>query len=56
MISELDGIINSDLLDVLRSDGIHDTEEEEEDLVEDRVITASLKMIRKSKKGSVPLR
>ena len=51
MISELDGIISSDLLDVLRSDGIHDTEEEE-DLVEERIITASLKMIRKSKKGS----
>ena len=50
MISELDGIINSDLVDVLQSDGFHDTEEEE--LVEERVITASLKMIRKSKKGS----
>ena len=46
----MDGIINSDLVDVLRSDGFHDTEEDEP--VEERVITASLKMIRKSKKSS----
>ena len=50
MISELDGVINSNLVDVLRSEGFHDTEEEES--VEERVIAASLKMIRKSKKGS----
>ena len=51
MVSEVDGIIDSDLVDILRSEGFHDAEEEEES-VEERVITASLKMIRKSKKGS----
>ena len=50
MISEVDGVIDSAFVDVLRSEGFHDTEEEES--VEERVITASLKMIRKSKKGS----
>ena len=50
MISELGGIIDNDLVDVLRSEGFHDTEEAES--AEDRVITASLTMIRKSKKST----
>ena len=50
MISEVDGIIDSNLVAILRSEGFHDTAEEES--VEERVITVSLKMIRKSKKGS----
>ena len=52
MISEVGGIIDSTLVDVLRSEGIHDADAEDEESFEERVITASLKMIRKSKKGS----
>ena len=52
MISELDGIINLDLVAVLRSEGFYDVDAEDQESVEDRVITASLKMIRRSKKKS----
>ena len=55
MISELDGIINSNLVDVLRSEGVHDADAEDEESVEERVITASLKMIRKSKKKTADM-
>ena len=54
MISEVDGIIDSTLVDVLRSEGVHNDAEDEES-VEERVITASLKMIRKSKKKTAEL-
>jgi len=54
MISEANGI-DSDLVAVLRSEGFHDADEEGQESVEDRVITASLKMIRKSKKKSAGL-
>ena len=50
MISEVAGIITSDLVDVLQSDGFQDTTEQES--VEDRVITASLTMIRRSNKNA----
>ena len=55
MISEVGSIITSDLMDVLRSEGLHDADAEEEGSVEDRVIAASLKMIRKGKKKSAEL-
>ena len=55
MISEVDGIIDSEFVDVLRSEGVHDADAEDEESVEDRVITASLKMIRKSKKKTAEL-
>ena len=51
MISELDGI-DSDLVAVLRSEGFNDTNSDNQESVEDRVITASLKMIRKAKNTS----
>ena len=52
MISEVDGIIDSNLVHILRSEGLHD---EDEESVEERVIAASLKMIRKSKKKTAEL-
>ena len=55
MISEVDGIIDSEFVNVLRSEGIHDVDGEDEESVEERVITASLKMIRKSKKKTAEL-
>ena len=55
MISEVDGIIDSDFVAALRSEGFHDADAENEQSVEDRVITASLKMIRKSKKKTAEL-
>ena len=55
MISEVDGIIDSAFVDVLRSEGFHDADAEDEDAVEERVITASLTMIRKSKKKTAEL-
>ena len=49
-------MIDSEFVDVLRSEGFHDADaEDNEESVEDRVITASLKMIRKSKKKSAGL-
>ena len=48
-------MIDSEFVDVLRSEGVHDANAEDEDSVEDRVITASLKMIRKSKKNTAEL-
>ena len=50
MISEVDGVIDSEFVGILRSEGIHDADVEDEESVEERIITASLKMIRKSKK------
>ena len=55
MINEVDGIIDSKFVDVLRSEGFHDREAEHDDSVENRIITASLKMIRKSKKKTAEL-
>ena len=55
MISEVDGIIDSTLVDILQSEGIHNTDAEDEGSVEERVITASLQMIRKSKKKTAEL-
>ena len=54
MVSEADGI-DSDLVSILRSEGFHGADAEDEESVEDRVITASLKMIRKSKKKGAEL-
>ena len=42
-------------MDVLRSEGIHDADAQDEESVEERIITASLKMIRKSKKKTAEL-
>ena len=55
MISEVDGMIDSAFVDVLRSEGFHDADKDDEDSVEERVITASLKMIRKSKRKTAEL-
>ena len=55
LISELDGVIDSSFVAVLRSEGFHDADKEDEEPVEDRVITASVKMIRKSKKKTAAL-
>ena len=48
-------MIDSAFVDVLRSEGFHDADAEDEESVEERVITASLKMIRKSKKKTAEL-
>ena len=55
MISEVDGMIDSEFVDVLRSEGIHDADAEVKESVEERVITASLEMIRKSKRKTAEL-
>ena len=55
MISEVDGVIDSEFVGILRSEGIHDADVEDEESVEERIITASLKMIRKSKKKTAEL-
>ena len=55
MISEVDGMIDSAFVNVLRSDGFHDADANDKDSVEDRIIAASLKMIRKSKKKTAEL-